>query len=66
MSTFTSVCCCAINQYTEIRGIFLRFQTEEHVLRINKSKISSENTFNRNHFEIEDNHGSSKDKKALF
>ena len=34
--------------------------------RVNKSKITGENAFNRDLFEIEDNHESSKDEKALF
>ena len=34
--------------------------------RFNKSKITDENTFNGDHFEIEDNHESSKDEKSLF
>ena len=33
---------------------------------INKSKITGENTFNGDHFEIQGNHGSSKDEKTLF
>ena len=33
---------------------------------LNKSKITSENTFNGDHFEIEGNHESSKDEKTLF
>ena len=39
------------------------FQTEERVLRVNKSKITGGNSFNGNHFNIEGNHGSSKEKK---
>ena len=31
-----------------------------------KSKITGKNTFNGDHFEIEGNHGSSKDEKTLF
>ena len=42
---------------------FLRFQTKERDLRVNKSKITGENTFNRDQFEIEGNHRSNKDKK---
>ena len=34
--------------------------------RFNKSKITGENTFNGDHFEIEDNHELSKDEKSLF
>ena len=40
------VCCCTANHYNEISGIFFRFQTEEHVLRVNKSEIAGENPFN--------------------
>ena len=58
--------CCAANQYSKFIDIFLRFQTKERVLRANKSKITGENTFNGDHFEIEGNHRSSKDEKILF
>ena len=34
--------------------------------RVNKSKITGENTFNVDHFEIEVNHGSSKDEKIFW
>ena len=61
-----SVCCGAANQNSETTGIFLRFQTEERVLRVNKSKITDENTFSGDHFEIEGNQGSIKDEKTLF
>ena len=50
----------------KLSAFFLRFQTEERVLRVNKSKITGENTFNGNDFEIEGNHESSKDEKTLF
>ena len=43
----------------------MRLQSEESILRVNKSNITSENTFNENHFEIEASDGSSKDKKIL-
>ena len=42
---------------------FLRFQTEVRVVRVNKSNITGENTFNRDHLIIEGNHGS---RKKLF
>ena len=45
---------------------FFIFLTEQRNPRVNKSQIIDENTFNRDHFEIEGTHGSSKDKKALF
>ena len=45
---------------------FLRFQTKEQALRVNKSKITGRNPFKGNDFGIEDNHGSSKDKNILF
>ena len=50
----------------KITSFFLRFQIEESVQRINKKKITGKNTFNKNHFGIEGNHGSSKDEKNLF
>ena len=46
----------AANQYSEITSIFLRFQTEERILRVNKSEITGENAFNGDLLEIEDNH----------
>ena len=60
------LCWCAVNQYTKITGTFSRIQTEEPVLRVNKSKITGENTFHGDHFVIGGNHGSGKDKKVLF
>ena len=46
--------------------IFLRFQSGERVLRVNKNKITGKNTFNGDYFESEGNQRSSKDKKTLF
>ena len=43
----------------------MRFQTNEHVLRVNKSEITGENAFNDDRFQIEQNRKSSKDKKKL-
>ena len=45
---------------------FWRFQTEERVQRVNKSKITDEDTFKGDHFEIEGSHESIKDEKPLF
>ena len=53
---FVLVCFCAANQYSENNGIFfffLRFETEEHVLRDNESEATVKNTFNGDHFETE-------------
>ena len=50
----------------KLPAYFWRFQTEEFVLRVNKSKITGENTFNGDHFEIEDNHESTEDEQTLF
>ena len=36
--------------------LFFRFQTKEHVLKVNKGEITGENAFNGGLFEIEDNH----------
>ena len=44
----------------------MRFQTEEHVLRVNKSKITGENAFHGDLFETEDNHESIKPEKLGF
>ena len=57
---------CATKQYIEITVIIWSFQTEEQVLKLNKSKITGENTFHRDNFEIEGNQESSKDKENLF
>ena len=50
----------------KLLAFFLRFQPEERVLRVNKSKITGENSFNCDHFEIEGSHGSSKNEKTFF
>ena len=50
----------------KLSAFFLRFQTEERVLKVNKSNITGVNTFNGDHFGIEGKHGSSKDQKTLF
>ena len=60
------VCRCTANQSTEVTCTCFRFKTEERVLRVNKSKSTGQNTFNGDHFDIGDNHGSSKDEKILF
>ena len=63
---YVLVSCCTANQYTESTSTFLRFQTHERILRFNKSKIKTENTFNGNHFEIEVNLGLDEVAKILF
>ena len=45
---------------------FLRFKTEERVLRVNKSKIIDKKIFNGDYFGIEGNHGSNKHENVLF
>ena len=45
---------------------FQRFQSKERLLRVNKSKITSENTFNEDHFETEGTSESNNDRKTLF
>ena len=47
-------------------GIFLRFLTKEHVLKVNKSKINGENVYNEYHFDIEYNYESGKEEKTFF
>ena len=44
----------------------MSFQTEEHIVRVNKSEITGENVFNGDVFGIEDNHESSNDEKTWF
>ena len=36
------------------------------VVKVHKNEIAAENTFNRKHIGIEDNHESSNDEKILF
>ena len=50
----------------KLPACFENFKTEEGVLRVNKSKITRENTFNGGHFDIECNHGSSSYEKTFF
>ena len=50
----------------KLPALFLRFQTEERVRRVNESKITGQNTFNGDHFKIERNPESSKGKKTFF
>ena len=52
--------------FDRLPAFFERFQTEERVLRINKTKSSDENALNGNHFGTQGNHESSNDEKALF
>ena len=42
------------------------FQTKERVLKVNKSEITGEDTFNGDHFRIQGNHKSSKGEKICF
>ena len=50
----------------KLPALFLRFQTKEHVLKVNKSEITGENAFNGDLLEIEDNQEQSKVKKTWF
>ena len=50
----------------KLPAFFFRFQTKERVLRVNKTKITGENTFNGDYFDIESNHESSEDEITLF
>ena len=50
----------------KLPAIFWKFQTEERVLRVSKSKVTGENTFTGDEFKIEGNHESSEARKALF
>ena len=45
---------------------FQRFQTKEHIQRVNKTKSTGENAFNGDHFWTEGNHESSNNEKTLF
>ena len=50
----------------EITAFYLIYETEEHVLRVNKSEITGENSFNGDHFEIETKYYWNKDEGPLF
>ena len=50
----------------KLPAFFLRFETEERVLRVDKSEITGENTFHEDLFDIEDNHKEGNDKKTWF
>ena len=50
----------------KLLALFERFQTEERVLRVNKTKSSDENAFNGSNLGTEGNHESSNDEKVLF
>ena len=50
----------------KLQAFCLRFQTEEHILRVNKSDMTDENAFHADLSEIEDNHEASKDEKTWF
>ena len=50
----------------KLTAFFQRFQTEERVLCLNKTKSTGENAFNGDHLRTEGNHESSNDKKSLF
>ena len=60
--TFTNLLLC---RTVKLLAIFLRFQTEEQVLRDNKSKISGGKAFNGDNLQLRGNHGSTKDKERL-
>ena len=47
----------------KLPAFFQKFQTEERVLNVNKSKITCENTFNEDHVPNEVNYDSNNDKK---
>ena len=50
----------------KITTFSLRFERKEHVLKVNKSEITGENTFKGDLCETEANHDSSKDEETLF
>ena len=50
----------------KLQAFYLRFQTAQRVLRVNKSETTGQNTFHEDLFEIEDNHESSKEEENLF
>ena len=50
----------------KLLAFIFRFQAKERVLRVNKSNITCEKTFNGDHFENSTNNGSRKDEKLCF
>ena len=50
----------------KLPAFYLRVQTKERVLRVNKSAVTGENAFHGDLFKIVDNNASSKYKKTWF
>ena len=46
--------------------LFQRFRTKVLTLRVNETKITSENAFNGDHFKTEGNHESGKDENHVL
>ena len=50
----------------KVPAFFEKFQTEEYILSVNKSKNTAENTFNGDHFWTEGNNKPSNKEKTLL
>ena len=46
--------------------LFQRFRTKVHTVRVNETKITSENAFNEDHFRTEGNQESGYNENTLF
>ena len=50
----------------KITGIFQRFQTEVHALRVIETKVTTRSAFNRDHFGVKGNYESDNNEKTLL
>ena len=50
----------------KITGIFQRFQTEVHALRVIETKVTTRNDLNRDHFGVKGNYESDNNEKTLL
>ena len=50
----------------KLPAFFQRFQTEKQVVKVNKSKITGENTFDGDHFATVANYDSNNGEENLF
>ena len=64
--TCTNLLLCKKPLQWSYRHFFKRFQTEQRILTVNKSKIIGEKTLNGDHFGTERNHELNNDEKTLF
>ena len=54
------------NNTVKLPAFFMRFQREKRFPRVNKTRVTREDTFNRYHFDVKRNYELIKNKKTLF